>query len=106
MALGRWTSAENHEAATYPRLSSVNNNNNYRGSSFWLRDGSFVKLRYLELGYNLPSTILNRASLQGVRVFVNGTNLLSLDHMDFSDPESIYGYPPVRTFSMGVNINL
>jgi TonB-linked SusC/RagA family outer membrane protein len=106
MALGRWTSAENHEAATYPRLSSVNNNNNYRGSSFWLRDGSFVKLRYLELGYNLPSTILNRASLQGVRVFVNGTNLLSLDHMDFSDPESIYGYPPVRTFSMGVNVNL
>ncbi len=104
-ALGRWTPTT-HEEATYPRLSSTDNLNNYRPSTFWLKDGSFIKLRYLELGYTLPESLLNKLFINGLRIYLNGTNLFSFDHLEFSDPESIYGYPPVRTFNIGVDIDL
>lgn len=53
IALGRWT-PETAETATYPRLSSENNLNNYQASSFWQKNGNFLKLRSLEIGYTLP----------------------------------------------------
>lgn len=103
IALDRWT-PETAETASYPRLSASNNLNNYRYSSFWQRDGSFVKLRNLELGYSLPSSITERVKLNNARVFVNGTNLFSIDAMDgHIDPETRNGYPALRTLSMGAS---
>ena len=105
IALGRWTPAT-AASATYPRLSASNNLNNFRGSSFWQRDGSFLKLRSVELGYSLPETLVKKVKLDNARVFINGTNLFSWDHMDFTDPETITGYPAMRTISIGIRIHI
>lgn len=105
IALGRWT-PETANTATYPRLSASNNLNNFQYSSFWQRNGDFIKLRSVELGYSLPKTILNRVKLNNARFFINGTNLFSLDHMDFTDPETITGYPAVKTFSLGIRVEI
>lgn len=105
VALGRWT-PETAATATYPRLSSVNNLNNYRNSSFWQKDGSYIKLRSLEIGYTLPQSLVQKVKLENARIFINGTNLFSWDHMDFTDPEMIYGYPAAKTFSFGARILL
>jgi TonB-linked SusC/RagA family outer membrane protein len=103
IALGRWTSST-ASTATYPRLSSSNNLNNFRSSSFWQRDGSFIKVRSVELGYSLPESIIEKIRLSNARVFINGTNLISWDHMDFIDPETRRGYPSVRSYSLGARI--
>lgn len=105
IALDRWTAAT-AATATYPRLSASNNLNNYQFSSFWQRDGSFIKLRSLELGYTLPGQLLDKIRLINARIFINGTNLFSLDHLQgYMDPEvSGIGYPPLRTVSAGVRL--
>jgi TonB-linked SusC/RagA family outer membrane protein len=106
IALDRWTPATAATAA-YPRLSSVNDDNNYRYSTLWQRDGSFIKLRSAELGYTVPKEIVSRIKLQEARVFINGTSLFSLDHMDgYRDPEfSGLAYPAVRTISVGLRVH-
>mgnify|MGYP002104265425 FL=1 len=106
IALGRWT-PETAETATYPRLSSENNLNNYQASSFWQKNGNFLKLRSLEIGYTLPFQLSRKINLEKVRIFANGTNLFSLDHMDgFTDPETMSGYPALRIISFGLSIQL
>ena len=106
IALGRWT-PETAETATYPRLSSENNLNNYQASSFWQKNGNFLKLRSLEIGYTLPFQLSRKINLEKVRIFANGTNLFSLDHIDgFTDPETMSGYPALRTISFGLSIQL
>jgi TonB-linked SusC/RagA family outer membrane protein len=106
MAAGRWTPSTS-ATATYPRLSASNNLNNFRPSSFWQKDGSFIKLRSLELGYSLPDNIISKMKLANARVYLNGTNLFSLDHMNgFTDPETVTGYPAARTFSAGIRIEM
>lgn len=105
IALGRWT-LQNAETATYPRLSSKDNLNNYQFSSFWQRDGSFVKLRSAEVGYTLPDGFAKRVKINSARVFVNGTNLFSWDKIPYGDPESLTGYPVLRTLTTGVKIQL
>lgn len=101
-ALGRWT-PETASSATYPRLSAENNLNNFQPSTFWQQNGNFIKLRSLELGYTLPSKLQSKMKVDKARVFVNATNLFSLDHLEFSDPENISGYPAMRTVSVGLN---
>jgi TonB-linked SusC/RagA family outer membrane protein len=109
IALDRWT-PETAGSATYPRLSASDNLNNFRYSSFWQRNGNFVKLRSIELGYTLPASLFEKVKLadngtSAVRVFVNGTNLFSLDRMKgYIDPEVSSGYPALRTFSGGVRV--
>jgi TonB-linked SusC/RagA family outer membrane protein len=106
IALGRWTQ-ETASTATYPRLSASNNLNNFQPSSFWQRDGSYIKLRSLELGYTLPASMTDKVSISHARIFVNGTNLFSLDHMEgLTDPEILTGYPAVRIMTAGVRLEL
>ncbi len=102
IALDRWTT-ETAATATYPRLSASNNLNNYRFSSFWQRDGSFVKLRSVELGYTIQSKWVEKIKFSSIRLFANGTNLFSIDKMKgYVDPETRSGYPALRTVSGGV----
>lgn len=101
-ALNRWTSEETAHTATYPRLSLTNEQNNYRTSTFWMRNGNFLKLRDVEVGYTFKNII--PAAKADLRVFVNGTNLFAVDNVDGYDSERIGGYPAVRTVSLGANI--
>lgn len=105
IALGRWTSST-AATATYPRLSTSGNMNNFQNSSFWQRNGNFIKLRSIELGYSIPGSLTSKLKLNDARVFLNGTDLFSFDHMDFTDPETITGYPPVRTISIGLRLQM
>lgn len=106
IALDRWT-PETANTAAYPRLTAQNNENNYRYSTLWQRDGSFIKLRNIELGYTFPAKLIESIGLENVRIFVNGTNLFSWDHMKgYRDTEIEYGYPATRSYSMGINIQL
>ncbi|MBC8032859.1 MAG: SusC/RagA family TonB-linked outer membrane protein, partial [Chitinophagaceae bacterium] len=106
IAVGRWT-PETAASATYPRLSSsANNQNNFLGSSFWQRNGAFIKMRSAEIGYTLPSRISSKVKVGVLRFFATGTNLFSLDYVKYGDPESLTGYPVTRTITLGAKIQL
>ncbi|MDP4271269.1 MAG: SusC/RagA family TonB-linked outer membrane protein, partial [Bacteroidota bacterium] len=106
-ALQAWT-PETSATAIYPRLSVNNNSNNQQYSDFWFKNGSFVKLKTVEIGYNLPSSILKSVGISKARAYVNGYNLLSLDHVKDYDPEDtqagISHYPMQRIITLGMNV--
>ena len=105
IALNRWT-PETANTADYPRLSSKDNLNNYQFSSFWQRDGSFIKLRSAEIGYTLPTVLTTKIKINTARIFVTGTNLFTISKIEYGDPESLTGYPVTRTLTLGLKINL
>jgi len=100
----RWTEQNPDQNAKFPRLSLNQEQNNYRGSTFWVRNGDFLKLRNIELGYTFKK-ILSTSSSSDLRVFINGSNLFSIDHVKDFDPEDIDGYPAVRTVSLGAKFS-
>lgn len=106
IAMERWTPAT-AATAIFPRLTADNNQNNYRFSTFYQRDGSFLKLRSAELGYAFSSPFLTRKKVNLLRLFITGTNLFSLDHISYGDPEALgVGYPAYRTLTFGARIQL
>ncbi len=96
--------------ASYPRLSYGANPNNFRESTFWLRDGRYLRLKTLDIGYNLPKSLISRVGAQNVRLYVVGSNLVTWSKFKLWDPElaSPRGedYPPAKSFTMGITINL
>ena len=97
-----WT-PENKTNATMPRLTTQENLNNYRANSLWYRDGSFLKLRNLLVAYTFPKSQTRFADL---KVFVQGTNLFSLDNIHFADPEQLgIAYPSTRSYWAGIKLN-
>ncbi|TCN59043.1 TonB-dependent receptor [Flavobacterium circumlabens] len=105
IALNRWT-PETAATADYPRLSSRDNLNNYQYSNFWQRDGSFIKLRSAEIGFTFPTNVAKSIKMDSVRFFLTGTNIFSIDKIEYGDPESLAGYPVMRTINMGINLQL
>jgi len=82
-----------------------------RRSDFWIKSVQYVRLRNVELGYNLPKTVLSKVGIAGVRVYVNATNLVtfsSLNDIDI-DPEITsnngLNYPPQRLINTGFSVN-
>jgi TonB-linked SusC/RagA family outer membrane protein len=107
----RWTLGANEDPnAAYPRLTYGPNANNYRSSTYWLRDGSYLRLKTLDIGYSLPKSLVNKAHLNNVRFFFIGTNLFTFSKFKLWDPElgSSTGkvYPLSKTLSLGVSVNL
>ena len=97
-----WT-AENKENATMPRLSTQTSVNNYKGSSLWYKEVAFLKLRNLRLAYTLPKSWTKKMNL---KVYVEGTNLFSVDNLKFTDPEQLEAtYPALRSYWGGLTIN-
>lgn len=93
----------NKKNATMPRLTTQANANNYRSNSLWYRDASFLKLRNLRMSYTFPKSQTRFADLQ---VYAQGTNLFSLDNIDFADPENLgAGYPSTRAYWAGIIFN-
>ncbi len=104
-----WT-PDNPDAA-YPGYFGTGYKTGYPQSTFWLRDGSFLRLKALTLSYALPQRIARVIGLAGARAYLTGTNLLLLiDHVgDWGfDPEmsNIRAYPLMRTFTLGMSANL
>ncbi len=101
----RWTTT--NQKAKFPRLSTVANTNNNQSSTIWLRSTDYMKLRNLELGYKLPAKILGSMKVENIRFFVRGMNLFTHSkEIDFLDPESLTGYPSMKSLTLGVNVIL
>jgi TonB-linked SusC/RagA family outer membrane protein len=97
----------------YPAIRRVNNHINYtRRSDFWIENVTYLRLRNLELVYNLPKNIVSKVHLTGVRVYVTGTNILTFDSMkDIEiDPEigkdNSLVYPIMKLYTFGINLTL
>jgi TonB-linked SusC/RagA family outer membrane protein len=112
--LDSWTPS--NPDATYPALSETILNNEFTSSnSFFVRDGSYVRLRSLQLGYNLPDSLTSKLGASSARIYYNGTNLLTLTDFDGFDPDVPNGgslllgwydgqYPSNSSSSIGINI--
>jgi hypothetical protein len=98
-----WT-VDNASNAGYPRLSTLENANNYRTSTFWLRDGDFLKVRSLEVGYDLKPITKGRSNPVLSRLFLRGMNLFTFDRFKYTDPENISGYPTMKSFNAGFKV--
>lgn len=98
--------------ALFPRAVSattVNGGNNFTGSDFWLVKSKYVRLKYVQFGYDFKESVLKKSAFQQLRLFVSGTNLLTSSNSTdfFIDPESNtnnYDYPIQRTFAIGLNV--
>lgn len=109
MAEGRWAyypdqNIDTRSNASYPRLTTTDNQNNYRYSSFWMKDASFLRLRNIELGYTLPRKITDKMRISGARIYVSGTNILTFTPLDDYDPQVMTGYPLTKSYNMGINL--
>lgn len=103
-----WTEENQSLYALYPRLSVTNNINNQQQSSWWLRDGSFMRLKSLEIGYTLPKAVTKRMYIDNLRIYFNGLNLVTWSHFKLWDPEMAgqgFGYPIQKVFNVGLNVN-
>ena len=97
-----WT-AENAANATMPRLTTQSGENNFRSNSLYYRDGSYLKLRNVGIAYTIPKKLLK---ICDATVSLNGTNLFSVDKIQFADPEQLgANYPTTRVFWAGVKFN-
>ncbi len=107
--LGRWT-PQTAETATYPALHIGGQSQNHVYNTFFLKDNSYLRLKTVELSYNLQNKkFLSKVGIQGVRFYLSGLNLLTWDNLKVVDPEtpseaSSRLYPQARNYSVGVNI--
>jgi TonB-linked SusC/RagA family outer membrane protein len=111
IAEDRWTPENPNPNAFYPRLAYGNsaNKNNAVGSSFWVKDISFIRLKTADLGYNLPKTTLKSIGLKNSRLYLQGVNLLYWSPFKLWDPElntsNGTSYPNIRTLTLGLQAN-
>lgn len=109
-ALGRWTGEGT--STEYPRLHKDDPNRNFsRSSDFFLEDGSFFRIKTLQIGYSIPRIASNRIQYRDIRLYVSGNNLLTFTKYSGLDPEVNGGslgidrgfYPQPRFFLFGIN---
>ena len=104
----RWT-PETAQTATMPRAFYHRAETlNRQDSDFWLRDASFLRLKSLELGYNIPSKITSVVSISNAKVYISGFNLLCIDKIKNYDPEIVNYmgtfYPSTKVFNVGLHL--
>lgn len=108
-ATDRWTEESPRQNALFPRLSSGDNPNNYRNSTWWQRNADYLRLKTAEVGYTFPKDLTKKIGISAFRVYLSGLNLCTFSQFKYWDPELGNGngaaYPLQRTFTAGVNIN-
>ncbi|WP_209282341.1 TonB-dependent receptor [Flavobacterium sp. XN-5] len=112
-ALDRWTEENPSQNVLMPRLhkSNTNSANNSVASTWWLKDGSFLRLKNVEVGYNIPKIMLNKVNVQSARIYMMGYNLNVWDKIKYWDPETGNGngglnYPLPTTVTLGLEMTL
>lgn len=111
--LDRWS--ETNPSGSYPRLTTLDANNNSRASDFYVEDGSYLRLKNLQIGYTLPRAIVEKAKMKSLRLYASFDNLLTLTGYTGYDPEiGTSGwildtaidkgfYPQLKTMGFGLN---
>ncbi len=107
--LNRWTPENPSE--TLHRIGASNRLNNIRPSAQFIEDGSYLRVKSVELGYSVPQKYIKKIGMERIRVFVSGQNLLTLSKMNKNiDPErfignfSVSNVPPCKIYSVGCNV--
>lgn len=109
IANDHWSEDKRNLYALWPRLSETFINNNNQLSTWWLRDGAFIRCKNVEIGYNFSKKLLRLTHLKNGRIYVNGSNLFVISKFKMWDPEmggNGLGYPVQRTYNIGVRLSL
>jgi TonB-linked SusC/RagA family outer membrane protein len=103
-----WSYSTQNPLAEWPRLSLYKINNNNERSTWFMRDGSYLRLKNVEIGYSLPNNLVNKIKLETCRIYLNGSNLFLLSKFDIWDIElggNGLNYPLQRVANLGINIS-
>jgi TonB-linked SusC/RagA family outer membrane protein len=103
-----WSSFSQDPYAGWPRLSNYFINNNLQQSTWFMRNGSFLRLKSVELGYALPASLAKRIRLESLRIYLSGTNLFKISKFNLWDVEmggNGLGYPLQRVTNAGIQIS-
>ncbi|MBC8399778.1 MAG: TonB-dependent receptor [Flavobacteriales bacterium] len=103
-----WSENDRNLYASWPRLSDQLIDNNNRNSTWWLRDGAFLRLKSIEFGYSFTDKLTEKLGFSAGRVYVSGTNLLTFSKFKLWDIEmggNGLGYPIQKGANLGLNIN-
>lgn len=101
-----WSEDNQDVYALWPRLSTTLNSNNIATSTWFMRDGSFLRLKQMEFGYTIPARITEKIRMNNLRFYVSGSNLLLFSKFKMWDVEMAgngLGYPNQRVFNFGLN---
>jgi len=106
-----WSEDNQNLYAQYPRLGVTGNQieNNRQNSTWWMRDGSFLRLKSVEFGYTLPASVSKKLDVKKLRIYFNGLNLYTWAPFKLWDPElggNGFAYPIQKVFNIGVNVTL
>lgn len=102
-----WSEDNRNIYAFWPRYSAYRNRNNTPASTWWMRDGSFLRLKQVEFGYTIPEQISEKMHIANFRLYLSGTNLFNWSNFKMWDPEmgsSGLNYPIQKTINFGVNL--
>lgn len=102
-----WSEDNRNVYAFWPRLSDESVSNNNQTSTWWMRDGSFLRMKNAEIGYTLPTQFVKKYYIQNARVYASGSNLFQIRKFKMWDPEqagNAFNYPLQRVINVGVNI--
>ena len=103
-----WSENDRNLYASWPRLSDQLIDNNNRNSTWWLRDGAFLRLKSIEFGYSFTDKLTEKLGFSAGRIYVSGTNLLTFSKFKLWDIEmggNGLGYPIQQGANLGLNIN-
>lgn len=109
IADNHWSEDNQNVYAAWPRLSATAISNNNQSSTWWLRDGSFLRLKSAEIGFTIPEHLAKKVHLQNFRVYLSGSNLFQLSSFKLWDTEmggNGLGYPVQRVYNIGLQLSL
>lgn len=109
IADSHWSEAHRDPHAFWPRLADRSIGNNTQTSTWFMRNGAFLRMKSAELGYTIPKELTKKIHLGMVRFYLSGTNLFVISPFKMWDPEMAgngLGYPVQRVFNVGVNVSL
>ncbi|WP_308991129.1 TonB-dependent receptor [Mariniflexile litorale] len=104
-----WSEDNRDAYAFWPRLSSTLVENNTKTSTWWMKNGAFLRLKSVEFGYNMPESFLEKMKIAGLRFYANTTNPVVFSKFKLWDPEmggNGLGYPIQSTYNFGILLNL
>lgn len=98
-----------NRGAKYPRMSSANFAKNRLSSDFWLYSQDYLRLKNMQIGYTLPVKVCEKIGIKYLRIYISGENVFTFTKWPGIDPEKGAGrdiYPQIKTYSLGLNVNI
>jgi hypothetical protein len=100
-----------YTTGTWPRWGNLPNNMTNGWSDYYIKDGRYLRLKNLEVGYTIPANMTKKAGISSLRIYFSGNNLLTFTKVEDFDPEKSYtddrdrSFPQAKVYSFGINLN-